>query len=91
MIVAVTDSKRQTKYGLSRKQYNEMFRKQRGCCAICGVHQSEFKKALAVDHNHSTGKNRGLLCSACNVAIGLLKEDREVLRKAMLYLQIYNQ
>lgn len=78
-------------YGLSQIQYGAMLEKQNGCCAICGRHQSEFKKTLAVDHNHETGKNRGLLCGPCNTARGLLKEDREVLRKAILYLQIYNQ
>ena len=50
------------KYGLTLQDYNQMFDRQKGCCDICRRHQSEFSKALAVDHNHETGKVRGLLC-----------------------------
>lgn len=42
------------RYGVSNAQYNEMFNKQKGCCEICKRHQSQFKKALFVDHNHIT-------------------------------------
>jgi hypothetical protein len=54
------------KYNLSVAEYNKIFQKQQGCCAICGVHQSELKKRLFVDHNHRTEKVRGLLCCGCN-------------------------
>ena len=50
------------KYGLTLRQYDDMFEEQHGCCVICGRHQSEFKQKLAVDHNHTTGKVRALLC-----------------------------
>ncbi len=42
------------------------FEKQKGCCAICKKPQSAFKNRLALDHNHKTGKLRGLLCYYCN-------------------------
>jgi hypothetical protein len=57
------------KYDLTLEQHNEMLAKQNGCCAICKRPQSEFKRELAVDHHHTTGKVRGLLCYACNTHI----------------------
>jgi hypothetical protein len=62
---------------------------QKGCCAICGVHQNERSdgKDLAVDHDHETGEVRGLLCTNCNTGIGQLQEDPEVLLKAIEYLK----
>lgn len=77
------------KFGLTVGDYNKMFSDQKGCCAICGVHQSEFKKRLAVDHNHITGQVRRLLCSNCNKGIGNLQEDIQILHKAIAYLQTY--
>ena len=71
--------------------YNQLFNKQYGCCAICGIHQNDINKKLAVDHNHLTGKVRGLLCSKCNMAIGLLGVDVEgitPLKKSINYIKI---
>lgn len=62
-------------YGIDIPQYNRLFEQQSGRCGICKAHQSELKKALAVDHNHKTGLIRGLLCHKCNLAIGLLRVD----------------
>lgn len=73
-------------YGISIDQWNQLFIKQNGCCAICTRHQSEFKKKLFVDHDHQTGEVRGLLCHKCNVAIGLLQDDMEIINKASTYL-----
>lgn len=78
-------------YGLSLEEYNRMFEEQKGCCAICGKHQSENKNGLAlgVDHNHITKQIRGLLCGSCNRALGLLKADEldvELLLKAVDYI-----
>jgi hypothetical protein len=78
------------KYDISQEQYNELLIKQRGRCAICGTHQLELKKALSVDHNHTTNKVRELLCDKCNVAIGLLNESPDILKKAIEYLQKWN-
>lgn len=67
------------------EQYNDMFTKQEGCCAICSRHESEFKRRLAVDHNHSTGVIRGLLCCLCNTNLAVL-ENKDFCTKASLYL-----
>jgi hypothetical protein len=55
-------------------------------CKLCGVHQSDLKVSLAVDHNHNTGKIRGLLCMTCNRALGLFKDSPELLEKAKQYI-----
>lgn len=75
--------------GLSLYEYNLLFEFQKGCCAICGRHQSELNKSLFVDHNHETGKIRGLLCSKCNFGIGIFKDDVKLLRNGIEYLNHY--
>lgn len=76
----------QRNYGISAEQYDIMYELQQGCCKICGTHQSYLKRALAVDHNHITGKVRGLLCGSCNLGIGLLQDDIELLSAALTYM-----
>lgn len=61
-------------YGISPEDYEEMVNKQHGRCKACG---QKPEKRLVIDHNHSTGKVRGLLCANCNCALGHLKEDVE--------------
>lgn len=75
-------------YGISLQEYNKIFENQNGCCAICGEPQKQ-QKALAVDHNHITGKIRGLLCPNCNRGIGYLKDNSHILQKAIQYLDKY--
>lgn len=79
------------KFDLSLDDYEKMLAAQDGVCAICKqpeTHKRNGKvKALAVDHNHSTGEVRGLLCSDCNTAIGKLREDPEILMSAVRYLE----
>lgn len=81
------DKKLRENYGISLDIYNEMFQKQNGCCAICNTHQSELIVSLSVDHCHTTGKVRGLLCSNCNRGIGLLKDSIKILNSAIEYLK----
>jgi hypothetical protein len=71
------------KYGISVEDFDALMAGQGGCCAIC----KESKKRLGVDHNHSTGAIRGLLCHSCNVAIGLLHENVNALQRASKYLE----
>lgn len=73
-------------YGIDLAKYDEMLSAQRGCCAICSRHQSEFNVALAVDHCHETGAVRGLLCGSCNRMIGYTKDKVAVLDSAIQYL-----
>lgn len=79
-----------TLYGLTLAQYFEQLESQSYRCAICKRHQVEFERPLAVDHSHTTKQNRGLLCSPCNVTIGMVNENPEVLRDIMTYLSEYN-
>ena len=71
------------RYGIGVEDYNAMHKKQEGKCAICGIKKDAN---LDVDHCHDTGKIRGLLCNSCNRAIGLLKEDEKIIKKAAEYL-----
>ena len=68
--------------------YDRLYQIQGGKCRICQVHQSEVFTRLAVDHNHTTGKARGLLCQPCNARLGVI-EDSAYVSKANLYLQDY--
>lgn len=78
-------------YGISVDRYEAMLASQNGKCAICGNGEKMRIRgvgtALAVDHCHSTGKIRGLLCVSCNRALGLFKDDPAILRKAIAYLR----
>ena len=76
-------------YGIDIVEYNELFRKQNGCCAICGVHQTKQKRIMAVDHDHESRRVRGLLCFMCNTALGKFNDDCEVLNKAIQYLNAH--
>ncbi len=75
------------KYGITPKDYNDMYVKQNGCCKICGTHQTELKHILVVDHNHDTGNVRGLLCRSCNVGLGHFKDNKDLLKIAIQYLE----
>lgn len=72
-------------YGITKEQYDQMLREQKGVCIICG-NTNKSKIRLAVDHDHKTGKVRGLLCSRCNVALGLVGDDIIVLQEMISYL-----
>jgi hypothetical protein len=74
------------KYDLSLKEYEELFNIQCGVCIICHKPPTEQKPFLVVDHDHETGKVRGLLCNNCNVALGLFGDVVENLRSAARYL-----
>ena len=74
-------------FGINLEEYNNMLEKQNHCCDICGLHKSNFIRHLAVDHCHSTGKIRGLLCVNCNLAIGNFRDDITLIKKAINYIQ----
>ena len=75
------------KYSLSPRQYEKLFEKHKGCCAICGRCQSELKRTLCIDHDHKTREIRGLLCPACNRGVGYFQDSSELLNKAIQYLR----
>lgn len=73
------------KYGVTKEQYNDLIVSQDLKCAICG--DGTQKKKMFIDHNHRTGVIRGLLCTRCNVGLGMFKDNPEVLSKAIKYLK----
>lgn len=80
-------------YGVTLDWYKEQYAKQGGACAICNQPETSVIRgkvlSLAVDHCHDTGKVRALLCSGCNTGIGSLKHNRDLLQKAIAYLETY--
>lgn len=74
---------RQKKYGITPEQWDDLFAKQNGCCAICGVRPT---KRLHVDHNHHTGAVRGLLCNNCNLGLGKFGDNPNLTELATQYL-----
>jgi hypothetical protein len=84
---ALRDRMLQKRYGLSLTGYEQLFRKQRGLCAICKNDSSRSThRVLAVDHCHETGIVRGLLCSICNRGLSALGDTKESLMVAVRYL-----
>lgn len=81
------------KFGLTVEQYTAMQIIQDGVCAICGCFETVTRNkkpvALAVDHDHRTGKIRALLCYRCNAVLGLIDDDPERLEKAAIYLRYH--
>jgi hypothetical protein len=85
--LADKDRKLQKAFGIGYQEYLKMLEAQQGACAICGTTDTGKRKAFAVDHCHDTGKIRGLLCSNCNTGIGNLRDDVELLKRAIQYLE----
>ncbi len=87
----VRESAWKRRYGITREDYNKMLLEQEGKCSICRT--SEIGRGhtyFHVDHNHSTGKVRGLLCDLCNRGLGYFKDSAELLEKAKKYLDENN-
>lgn len=82
---------RLSKYKLSHNQYQEIKEKQNHICPICLKEPGPRKRnssidLFVIDHDHETGKVRGLLCSTCNTALGLFKDNITIIRNAVNYL-----
>ncbi len=78
------------KYGITFDEYNEKWNEQKGLCAICNQPETRIIKGkvarLVVDHEHGA-KARKLLCSNCNILLGMARESIEILEKAILYIK----
>jgi len=74
------------RYSITPKVYDLLFEKQEGKCSICGKHSNKLGTELAVDHDHVTGEIRGLLCSNCNLGLGIFKDNYELLKSAAKYI-----
>lgn len=80
-------SKLKRAFGLTLEQYDDMLKAQ-GCrCALCGSDFPGGRGRFVVDHCHTTGRIRGLLCNLCNVGLGALRESPSLLSKAIEYLE----
>lgn len=81
------------KYGVDLVWYEEQLKKQNYSCAICGIKENKVDRggraelSFAVDHCHTTGKVRGLLCNQCNRALGMFKDSIELINNAIDYLR----
>lgn len=91
--LAIINANYKKNYGITLDDYNVMLTQQNNVCAICIEPETHIDKRsgkakrLAVDHNHATGKVRGLLCQSCNVTLGKMKERPDLLRAAAQYLE----
>jgi hypothetical protein len=74
-----------TQYGMTESDYEQMYREQEGLCAICK--NPRRRRRLFVDHDHQTGRVRGLLCPTCNGGLGKLGDSEEGLLRALAYLR----
>ena len=94
---SLSDANLMWRYGRNSQWFNDQYDKQCGICAICGMPERRTgklreKARLSIDHNHNTKRVRGLLCNACNIALGALRVDTfgELnLIKAIEYLRAY--
>jgi hypothetical protein len=73
-------------YDMTTEDYDKMLLTQNNSCAICKVNTDLLTKMLCVDHDHKTGKVRGLLCDSCNRGLGYFKDNPETTKKATEYL-----
>jgi hypothetical protein len=78
------DKQLRFKYGINTEKFNRFLAQQSGGCCICG---KEIDRKGGVDHDHNTGKIRGILCSHCNAAIGHMNDDVSLLRRAITYIE----
>ena len=74
-------------FDMSIEQYNILLEEQNNRCAICNKHISELPQRLSVDHDHTTGRIRGLLCKPCNLAIGNVFDDCKIAENMVKYLR----
>jgi hypothetical protein len=83
----VKNSELKSMFGITLQEYNAMLEQQDNTCAICKNPETDENVSLAVDHCHTTGKVRGLLCSNCNRGLGLFRDLVGNLENAIKYLE----
>lgn len=74
------------RFKLTPEDYDRILLGQNGACAICGTTQCREGFLFCVDHDHRTGTVRGLLCTSCNLLLGLARDSKKTLRSAIRYL-----
>ena len=83
-----TDHRLRTDFGMTQEEWNTLFSTQGNKCAICGSTTPGRKdKHWCLDHDHKTGRPRGILCNGCNMGLGNFKDNRDNLAAAVEYLK----
>jgi hypothetical protein len=77
----------QQQYGIDGVEYARLHEKQKGVCAVCA--KPSQGRRLAVDHDHATGRVRGLLCNRCNTTLGLLEDSPELIGRLREYVKAH--
>lgn len=85
------DSFLKRKYSITTDMYNEILNSQNNSCAICKIHESNLNYPMFIDHCHSTGRFRGLLCRNCNSGIGYFKDNISVIENSISYLEKFKE
>lgn len=75
------------KYGIDIIEYEYLLHKQKGRCAICKKDLAKGKRRPHVDHDHSNGAIRGILCNLCNIGLGMFHDNTRLLAGAIVYLE----
>ena len=75
------------RYGITTQDYLNLLKLQENKCAICKTSECHTGRNFSVDHCHTTGKIRGLLCAHCNVGLGNFKDNSLLLKEAITYLE----
>ena len=84
-------TQRQSRHGISDSMYQRLISYQMFRCGICREVWNPSSKRFAIDHDHKTGKTRGLLCVRCNVGLGYMRDNPEILRSAIEYLEQWSR
>lgn len=84
------DLRRTKLYNFPPELYKQRLKEQNNLCAICKTNKPGGKGQFHADHNHVTNSPRGVLCHNCNVALGNFKDNPEILKSALKYLEMWN-
>lgn len=86
----IKQKRRRKAYGITSEEFDTLLSRQHGLCAICGGPPT-VKRGWCVDHDHTSGKVRGLLCTNCNIGLGNFKENPAALQSAVYYLTLHDE
>lgn len=89
--LSVRNSHLRRRYGLTQAAYDALLVSQNNACAICGTMKPGGRGVFQVDHDHASGRIRGLLCYQCNAALGYAHDDPGVLESLASYVRINRQ